>query len=172
MRHVHVPCGIPCRAGYHAVRDTVPCGIPCSECRHHVRETMTRGMRGAEDGYVICARRGMSTAALDKRALRRTTRHRRAHPPLSSEKRESPRSVRRLPPMAAPSGSQTERVRGGKARGADVTVAGMVRQARTLDRAQPPAPLRTRSTSSAPRYHTTLGASNRPLWRTALVSTA
>ena len=24
-----MPCGIPCRAGYHAVRDTIPCGIPC-----------------------------------------------------------------------------------------------------------------------------------------------
>ena len=24
-----IPCGIPCRAGYHAARDTMPCGIPC-----------------------------------------------------------------------------------------------------------------------------------------------
>ena len=150
----------------------MPCGIPCSENPHLVLDTMTRGMRGAEDGYVICARRGMSPAALDKRTLRRTTRHRRAAPAAEAVRSKSPRSVRRLPPMAALSGSQTERVRGGRVRGADVTVAGMVRQARTLGRAQPPAPLRTRSTFSALRYHTILGASRRTLWHTALTPTA
>ena len=39
-----VPCGIPCRAGYRAVRDTVPCGIPCRAGYHAARDTMPRGI--------------------------------------------------------------------------------------------------------------------------------
>ena len=34
------PCGIPCRAGCHAVWDTIPCGMPCRVGYHAVRDAM------------------------------------------------------------------------------------------------------------------------------------
>jgi hypothetical protein len=39
-----VPCGIPCCAGYRAVRDTVPCGIPCRAGYRAVRDTVPCGI--------------------------------------------------------------------------------------------------------------------------------
>jgi hypothetical protein len=39
-----VPCGIPCRTGYRAVRHTVPCGIPCRAAYRAVRDTVPCGI--------------------------------------------------------------------------------------------------------------------------------
>jgi hypothetical protein len=44
MRWDTMPCGLPCRVGYHAVRDTMPGGIPCRMGYHAGWDTMPDGI--------------------------------------------------------------------------------------------------------------------------------
>ncbi len=63
-------CGIPSRAGYHALWDTKPCGIPCRVAYHVVRDTVP--------SWMSCGIPRQSGALLDTRE-RHDRRHRIPH---------------------------------------------------------------------------------------------